>query len=153
MNSEVKNCQNCKKDFTVEPEDFKFYEKIRVPPPTFCPYCRMIRRMTFANLSSFYKRPCEKCGKQTICLYAPENPNHMYCNDCRYDRRIGDRLSLKLYERKCMCVGKADETGKYQNTVAHIHGDDSCSEIFKTGYSLESEEIVYCEKCYQQEVY
>lgn len=27
MNSETKQCQNCKKDFTIEPDDFAFYEK------------------------------------------------------------------------------------------------------------------------------
>ena len=31
MQSEIKNCQNCQKDFTIEPEDFNFYEKIKVP--------------------------------------------------------------------------------------------------------------------------
>jgi len=45
MKSETKNCQNCKKDFTIEPEDFNFYEKIKVPPPTFCPECRLQRRI------------------------------------------------------------------------------------------------------------
>jgi hypothetical protein len=33
-------CQNCKKDFTIELDDFRFYEKIKVPPPTFCPEYR-----------------------------------------------------------------------------------------------------------------
>ena len=80
--SETKICQNCKKDFTIESEDFNFYEKIKVPPPTFCPYCRMIRRMAFGNLSKFYKRPCEKCGEMTICIHAPDNKNRMYCNKC-----------------------------------------------------------------------
>ncbi len=35
MESQTKNCQNCKKDFIIEPEDFNFYEKIKVPAPTF----------------------------------------------------------------------------------------------------------------------
>ena len=52
-----------------------------------------------------------------------------------------------------MCAGVADETGKYKNTVPHSHGESRCEEKFKTGYSPEREEIVYCEKCYQQEVY
>ena len=29
MNPETKNCQNCKKDFTIESEDFAFYEKLK----------------------------------------------------------------------------------------------------------------------------
>ena len=32
---ETKNCQNCKQDFTIDPDDFGFYEKIKIPPPTF----------------------------------------------------------------------------------------------------------------------
>ena len=28
MKQQIKNCQNCKKDFTIESEDFKFYEKM-----------------------------------------------------------------------------------------------------------------------------
>jgi RNA polymerase subunit RPABC4/transcription elongation factor Spt4 len=37
---ETKNCQNCKKDFNIEPDDFSFYEKMKVPVPTWCPECR-----------------------------------------------------------------------------------------------------------------
>jgi len=79
---ETKTCQNCRKEFTIDSEDFNFYEKIHVSPPTFCSYCRMIRRMSFGNLSKFYKRPCDKCKKSTICLYAPDKPCNMYCNEC-----------------------------------------------------------------------
>jgi hypothetical protein len=82
MQAETKICQNCHKDFIIEPEDFKFYEKIQVPAPTFCPFCRMIRRMSFANLFRFYKRPCDKCGQSAICLYAPNKPYKMYCLKC-----------------------------------------------------------------------
>ena len=31
--SSVQACQNCKKDFLIEPNDFGFYEKIKVPLP------------------------------------------------------------------------------------------------------------------------
>jgi len=34
MNQETKQCQNCKKEFEIEAEDFNFYKKIKVPPPT-----------------------------------------------------------------------------------------------------------------------
>ncbi len=36
MDSEIKVCQSCKAQFTVEPDDFAFYETIKVPPPTWC---------------------------------------------------------------------------------------------------------------------
>jgi hypothetical protein len=82
METEIKNCQNCKKDFVIETEDFNFYEKMKVPAPTFCPRCRMLRRMSFGNISKFYKKPCEKCKKLTICIYAPDRSDRMYCNEC-----------------------------------------------------------------------
>jgi hypothetical protein len=75
------------------------------------------------------------------------------CHECRFERRISDRLKIQLYERSCMCAGVTDKTGVYKNTVKHIHGDEPCREEFKTGYPPEHPEIVYCEKCYQQEVY
>ena len=45
----VLGCQNCKKDFIIESEDFNFYEKIKVPPPTWCPDCRQQRRYAWQN--------------------------------------------------------------------------------------------------------
>lgn len=56
MQSETKSCQNCKNDFVIESEDFSFYEKIKVPPPTFCPECRFIRRLMWRNNRSLYPR-------------------------------------------------------------------------------------------------
>ena len=37
---ETKNCQNCKNDFTIEVDDFSFYEKIGVDVPKICSECR-----------------------------------------------------------------------------------------------------------------
>ncbi len=84
MNQETKNCQNCKNDFTIEPDDFSFYEKIKVPPPTFCPECRSIRRLVWKNHRSLYKRSCDLCNKNIISVYNPESPFPVYCNECFY---------------------------------------------------------------------
>ena len=53
---QTKTCQNCKRDFTIEPDDFDFYDRMKVPPPTWCPQCRLIRRMVFRNEQSLFKR-------------------------------------------------------------------------------------------------
>ena len=63
MNNETRQCQNCKQNFTIEPEDFNFYEKIKVPPPTFCPECRMVRKMYWRNEKTLYKRKDDRTGK------------------------------------------------------------------------------------------
>ena len=75
-------CQNCKKDFVIEQEDFNFYEKIKVPPPTWCPYCRFIRKLTFINERYLYKRPCDSCKEVVISMYRPEEPITAWCADC-----------------------------------------------------------------------
>ncbi len=70
--SQIKTCQNCKNSFTIEPDDFGFYEKINVPPPTFCPECRMVRRMAWRNERSLFKRKCGKTGKEIITMFHPD---------------------------------------------------------------------------------
>jgi hypothetical protein len=81
---ETKRCQNCKKDFTIESEDFNFYEKIKVPPPTFCPECRFQRRMTWRNERALYKRSCDLCHKDFISMYHKDSPFPVYCRECWY---------------------------------------------------------------------
>lgn len=83
MNSETKTCQNCKKDFCVESDDFSFYEKIGVPAPTFCPECRLQRRFALRNERSFYRMQCPLCQKNIISTYSPESPVQIvYCPVC-----------------------------------------------------------------------
>jgi hypothetical protein len=76
MNPETKICQNCKHEFTIEPEDFNFYEKIKVPPPTFCPECRMQRRMAWRNVRNLYKSPCRapEHNEVIVSIYSSEKP-------------------------------------------------------------------------------
>jgi hypothetical protein len=84
MEAQVKNCQNCKKDFTIESEDFNFYQKIKVPPPTFCPDCRFIRRTVWRNERSLYKRSCSLCKKNTMSMYPEDSTFPVYCRECWY---------------------------------------------------------------------
>lgn len=63
------------------------------------------------------------------------------CPNCRHFGRLKQRNPLKLWIRQCMC--------EKEN---HEH-KGRCSNEFETAYAPERPEIVYCEKCYQQEVY
>src|SRR3989344_1136328 len=78
MKQKKKKSQNCKADFTIEPDDFGFYEKIKVPSPTFCPECRYIRRLLDRNEYNFYKRKCDATGKDIISIYRPDAPFPVY---------------------------------------------------------------------------
>ena len=84
MNQETHQCQNCKQDFVIEPDDFAFYEKMKVPPPTFCPECRIARRFAWRNERTLYKRTCDLCKKSIVAMYPESAVFPVYCRECWY---------------------------------------------------------------------
>jgi hypothetical protein len=80
---------------------------------------------------------CSKVFKilpNELTFYKKNNiPLPRKCPNCRHYERISERNPLKLWHRNCM--------------------KDGCVNEFETSYSTDRPEIVYCEKCYQQEVY
>jgi hypothetical protein len=79
-------------------------------------------------------------------------PIPLYCPNCRHHQRVRQRNSMKLSKRICQCAGEQSQNGVYKNTAKHIH-QGKCEVEFETSYSPDRPEMVYCEKCYQQEVY
>ena len=80
--SETKVCQNCKTSFEIDASDFNFYEKLKVPPPTWCPPCRRQRRFVWRNERTLYKRNCNSCNKSILAIYPSEAPFPVYCYEC-----------------------------------------------------------------------
>lgn len=78
--SEPRQCQNCRGAFTVAPEDFGFYEKIGVPPPTWCPPCREQRRMAWRNVRALHRRKCSAPGhgEDIISIFSADKPFIVY---------------------------------------------------------------------------
>ena len=81
MKTETKNCQNCKQNFIIESEDFNFYEKMKVPAPTFCPTCRMQRRFAWRNERTFHRNKCSFSGKDLISGFSPNSGIIVYDRD------------------------------------------------------------------------
>ena len=77
---ETKNCQNCKQNFTIEPDDFSFYEKMKVPPPTWCSECRMVRRLVFRNERNLFRRKDALTGKDSFSGFPAEANLQTYEN-------------------------------------------------------------------------
>ncbi|MBI5621390.1 hypothetical protein HY933_00805 [Candidatus Falkowbacteria bacterium] len=84
--------------------------------------------------------PCEQCGKQykiikqELDFYRKKNiaaPRH--CFRCRYLALFNVRNFRQLYHRSCMNTG--------------------CKNEFETTYAPDRPEKVYCEECYQKEIY
>jgi hypothetical protein len=70
-------------------------------------------------------------------FYKSQNlPLPHLCPNCRHYQRVLHRNPNKFWDRVCN----------------HEH-KEKCSNKFKTSYAPERPEIVYCEKCYHQEVY
>jgi len=80
--SENRICQNCQTSFEIDAQDFDFYKKINVPPPTFCPECRFQRRIMFRNERTLYRNSCGLCEKQIITIFDPAGGKKVYCGKC-----------------------------------------------------------------------
>lgn len=74
----VQVCKNCTASFGIPPEDLKIYEHFQVPQPTFCPPCRMQRRMAFRNERNLYKSKCDFSGKPILSVYPPGSKQKVF---------------------------------------------------------------------------
>lgn len=68
-------------------KDLAFYDKVSplfngkkysIPSPTLCPDERTRRRLSWRNERVFYRRKCDKTGKEVVSLYAPNKPFVVY---------------------------------------------------------------------------
>lgn len=91
---------------------------------------------------------CANCGKnykiikQELDFYRKQNiPVPRQCFSCRHLLRMVLHNPRKLYPRQCMC-----------ENVSHGH-NGQCQVKFETTYAPNRLERVYCEECYQREIY
>ncbi len=78
----MKICVQCRNEFQVFKEDREFYSKINVPPPTWCPDCRNMRRCAQRNERVLYMRLCDLCKRQTLSTFHADVPFPVYCTKC-----------------------------------------------------------------------
>ena len=160
---ETRNCQNCKQNFTIEADDFSFYEKMKVPPPTFCSLCRAQRRFTFRNERGLYKRKCDFSGKDIFSMYAPDSPVKVYDRDVwlsdvwdamDYGREIdwSRPFLTQLYELMLEVPFKSKNVIHGTNSDYSNNATDpkNCYLVFNTTYPedcMYSNGINYCRDC------
>lgn len=153
MNREKRDCQSCKSEFGIEPEDFQFYEKIKVPPPTFCPECRNIRRLAWREDHTLYRGTCALCGKSIISIHAPGGPFTVYCRPCwlsdkwnpmDYGRDYDFREPFFAQYRKLMeAVPRPALTGTNVVNSDYSHASVSCKNCYYVFASYFSEDSQY----------
>ena len=93
-----KKCDLCSKDFAIRPEDRIFYEQVSAPLPESCPDCRMMRRLSFRNERTLYKRPCDLCKKDGVSLYPPGTPFPVFCHPCWWSDKWDPRDHAMDYD-------------------------------------------------------
>lgn len=98
MNPETRVCKHCQQSFVIEPDDFGFYEKLGVPPPTLCPPCRLQRRMLFRNERDYYRRKCDLCSASIISVYPAEFKTPVYCVKCWWSDKWDPKRFAREYD-------------------------------------------------------
>src|SRR3989338_587320 len=137
MQSETRICKNCKQNFIIEPDDFSFYEKIKVPPPTFCPECRLQRRLAWMISLILFKRKCDLCGEEEISMYEPNAPFKIYCHKCWWGDKWDARDYGKDVDFSKPFLEQWNELFPYTNQCGHAK---DCYMIY---YSDHNEECMY----------
>lgn len=78
---DLKTCQNCKGQFLIDEEDRRFYTRIKVPDPTFCPECRAMRRYAFWNERHLFRKNDARNGKQIFSTFSQASAVKIYEHD------------------------------------------------------------------------
>ncbi|KKS82267.1 MAG: hypothetical protein UV58_C0011G0021 [Candidatus Wolfebacteria bacterium GW2011_GWC1_43_10] len=150
---QAKICQNCKQNFVIEPEDFDFYKKIDVPPPTWCPECRNIRRLTWREERTLYKSKCDLCGKTTISIHSLGKFFTVYCRECWHSDKWDSMSYGRNYDfsqpfftqyRKLMeSVPRPALTGSNLVNSDYTHASLNCKNCYHVFWTYFSENSQY----------
>jgi hypothetical protein len=179
MSNQTENriCKNCTQDFIIESADFSFYEKIKVPAPTWCPECRLIRRFSFNNVWSLYRRDCAKCGKKNMMsTFSPDKKCIVYCPECwwsddwdgtekglEYDsarpflEQMKELLAITPWqglESAYLTLVNSDYTNAcaYQKNSYMTFWADYCENVFYSSYLNGLKDSLDCYRMYKSEL-
>jgi len=126
-----RKCQNCQKDFQIENEDFEFYDKMKVPAPTWCPDCRTKRRMGFYNQTNLYKRKCDGTGKMIFSSISPEYPGKVYDTSYWWSDNWGAEEYARDYDFQRNFFEQIKELAlkvpKFSRSVLNLINSDYCA--------------------------
>jgi hypothetical protein len=154
---EMRNCQICRDDFIITPDDFGFYERMQVPAPNLCPACRFKRRAVIRNEMTLYTCMCDLCKKSIVSMYHPKSPYPVYCVRCwdsdkwdpysygvPYDpsRKFFDQFDELLKRTPKKSVYTTESVGPNSNSeyINVAGGAKNCYFIFNSGLC---EDVLY----------
>lgn len=74
-------CKATGEEFEIDERMIGFYQRLKIPPPTWAPIPRRNRRMAVTNFNRFHRRKCDATGESVISQYSQTNPHIIYKND------------------------------------------------------------------------
>lgn len=160
---QTKICRVCGGGFEITKEDTEFYKQFKVPHPTLCPTCRLMRRMNFRNTRNLYIRKCDFSGKEMLSTYHEDHKFPVYhysiwwsdkWDAIKFGRPIDFKktffkqfkeLKDKTPHMSVHVIGGTLENSEYTNCTAYLK---NCYMIFEADYD---EDCYYSNRVYYSE--
>lgn len=172
-------CSHCQTSFDVLPEDLAMLDqlspvvggvKLSLPQPTYCPDCRLQRRMACVNQLNLYERKCDLTGASVISNIHSSSPYTVYRQedwysdkwnaldygrDFDFSRPFFEQWNelLQVVPRPNLFTGyEFDENSQYTN---HAGKNKDCYLIFDSDenrdcyYSYSVNSCVNCVDCFR----
>jgi hypothetical protein len=75
-------CEATGKPYKILQTELAFYRSMHLPLPRLCFKERQRLRFQQRNPRKLWDRQCQQCQKSIRTTYAPERPEHVYCEEC-----------------------------------------------------------------------
>jgi hypothetical protein len=79
---EILACEACKKNYKIQPAEFKFYQQMKLPIPHKCFDCRHADRMAIRNPQKLFERACDECSAPIKTTFSSEKKEQVFCEKC-----------------------------------------------------------------------
>lgn len=84
---ETLTCVSCKRNYKLISSELQFYQKMNLPIPRECFFCRHINRLYRRGSMKSIDRECDKCQKKIKTNYSLELAEAIYCEKC-YQKEV-----------------------------------------------------------------
>lgn len=160
----IQVCEKCQNSFEVTDKDLEFYnhvsptfagKKYQIPPPVYCPFCRLQNRFVFRNQTALFQRPAYPDGKIIFSMHPetasfPVMRNEEWFSDSWDPMSFGQDFdfSRSFFEQfkelndhvpKYARVALRNENCEYANNLSD---NKNCYMVFSIS---NAEDCMYCE--------
>lgn len=135
----ILTCQNCQQNFQVEPIDLAFYEQMKVPMPTRCPFCRQQRRLAWRNERKLYVRQCNGSGETILSVFSEEKPFPIYKSEFWYSDKWNPMSYGKSFDFNRPFFEQFQELmNKVPQLALSVVNNQNCDYVNQCGWSKDS---------------